>query len=107
MHDPFGQLEALGYGALWLPETLGRDPFAHIAHLAGSDVEALKAATRPEQFVATISDATRILVDVFQRAAATLPDARRQRSMRPTCGWRDPRPRRIPEPVGRPLTVRP
>lgn len=28
------RLEALGYGALWLPETLGRDPFAHIAHLA-------------------------------------------------------------------------
>jgi probable F420-dependent oxidoreductase len=27
-------LEQLGYGALWLPETLGRDPFAHIAHLA-------------------------------------------------------------------------
>lgn len=29
-----GRLEALGYSALWLPETLGRDPFAHIAHLA-------------------------------------------------------------------------
>jgi probable F420-dependent oxidoreductase len=28
------RLEALGYGALWLPETLGRDPFAHIAFLA-------------------------------------------------------------------------
>lgn len=27
-------LEELGYGALWLPETLGRDPFVHIAHLA-------------------------------------------------------------------------
>lgn len=27
-------LDAAGYGALWLPETLGRDPFAHIAHLA-------------------------------------------------------------------------
>jgi len=27
-------LEELGYGALWLPETMGRDPFAHIAHLA-------------------------------------------------------------------------
>jgi probable F420-dependent oxidoreductase len=27
------RVEALGYGALWLPETLGRDPFAHIAHL--------------------------------------------------------------------------
>jgi probable F420-dependent oxidoreductase len=29
-----GRVEALGYSALWLPDTLGRDPFAHIAHLA-------------------------------------------------------------------------
>lgn len=28
------RLEELGYGALWLPETLGRDPFVHVAHLA-------------------------------------------------------------------------
>ncbi len=28
------QVEAFGYGVLWLPETLGRDPFAHAAHLA-------------------------------------------------------------------------
>lgn len=28
------RVEALGYSALWLPETIGRDPFAHIAHLA-------------------------------------------------------------------------
>lgn len=27
-------VDELGYGALWLPETMGRDPFAHIAHLA-------------------------------------------------------------------------
>ena len=27
-------VDDLGYGALWLPETMGRDPFAHIAHLA-------------------------------------------------------------------------
>lgn len=27
------RLESLGYGALWLPETLGRDPFAHGALL--------------------------------------------------------------------------
>ena len=27
------RLEALGYGALWIPETLGRDPFAHAAVL--------------------------------------------------------------------------
>src|SRR5262245_13793350 len=28
------RIEALGYSALWLPDTLGRDPFATIAHLA-------------------------------------------------------------------------
>ena len=27
------RLESLGYGALWIPETLGRDPFAHAALL--------------------------------------------------------------------------
>lgn len=27
-------VEELGYGALWLPETMGRDPFVHISHLA-------------------------------------------------------------------------
>jgi len=37
-------LQDLGYGALWLPETMGRDPFAHIAHLAG-EVEGLTFAT--------------------------------------------------------------
>jgi probable F420-dependent oxidoreductase len=28
------RIEELGYSALWLPETVGRDPFAHLAHLA-------------------------------------------------------------------------
>ncbi|HEU5152907.1 MAG TPA: TIGR03620 family F420-dependent LLM class oxidoreductase [Iamia sp.] len=28
------EVEGLGFGAVWLPETTGRDPFAHIAHLA-------------------------------------------------------------------------
>jgi probable F420-dependent oxidoreductase len=28
------RIESLGYSALWLPETVGRDPFAHLAHLA-------------------------------------------------------------------------
>jgi probable F420-dependent oxidoreductase len=28
------RIEQLGYSALWLPDTVGRDPFAHIAHLA-------------------------------------------------------------------------
>ncbi len=26
--------EELGYGTLWVPETMGRDPFVHLAHLA-------------------------------------------------------------------------
>ena len=30
------RVEELGYGTLWLPETAGRDPFAHAAHLAGA-----------------------------------------------------------------------
>ena len=30
-----GRLEAWGYGALWLPEAVGRDPFALIGYLAG------------------------------------------------------------------------
>jgi probable F420-dependent oxidoreductase len=29
------KVEGLGYSTLWLPDTVGRDPFAHIAHLAG------------------------------------------------------------------------
>lgn len=29
-----GELEEHGYGALWLPETFGRDPFVHAGHLA-------------------------------------------------------------------------
>lgn len=29
-------LQEQGYGALWVPETAGRDPFTHIAHLAGT-----------------------------------------------------------------------
>ena len=29
-----GRIEQLAYSALWLPDTVGRDPFAHMAHLA-------------------------------------------------------------------------
>jgi probable F420-dependent oxidoreductase len=28
------QVEACGYGALWIPEAIGREPFVHLAHLA-------------------------------------------------------------------------
>jgi probable F420-dependent oxidoreductase len=39
-----GRVEQLGYSALWLPDTIGRDPFAHIAWLA-SQTESLVFAT--------------------------------------------------------------
>ena len=32
--DAAARIEQLGFSALWLPETVGRDPFAHIAFLA-------------------------------------------------------------------------
>jgi len=37
-------VESLGYSTLWLPDTVGRDPFAHIAWL-GSQTENLQFAT--------------------------------------------------------------
>jgi len=36
-------LESLGYGALWIPETLGRDPFVHAAHLLGGTTDLVVA----------------------------------------------------------------
>jgi len=39
-----GYIESLGYSTLWLPDTVGRDPFAHIAWL-GSQTSALNFAT--------------------------------------------------------------
>jgi probable F420-dependent oxidoreductase len=38
------RIEGLGYSALWIPDTVGRDPFAHIAHLA-RDTSTLVFAT--------------------------------------------------------------
>lgn len=38
------RVEALGYSTLWLPDTVGRDPFAHIAWL-GSQTTTLNFAT--------------------------------------------------------------
>jgi probable F420-dependent oxidoreductase len=38
------RIEALGYSTLWLPEVVGRDPFAHIAFLA-SETTSLGFAT--------------------------------------------------------------
>ncbi|MDX2379086.1 MAG: TIGR03620 family F420-dependent LLM class oxidoreductase [Acidimicrobiia bacterium] len=42
--DVAGRIESLGYSTLWLPDTVGRDPFAHIAWLA-SQTESLQFAT--------------------------------------------------------------
>jgi len=39
-----GRVESLGYSTLWLPDTVGRDPFAHIAWLA-SQTSTLQFAT--------------------------------------------------------------
>lgn len=39
-----GRIESLGYSTLWLPDTVGRDPFAHIAWLA-SQTSTLQFAT--------------------------------------------------------------
>ena len=33
------RLEAWGYGALWIPEAVGRDPFSLIGYLAAGFVE--------------------------------------------------------------------
>ena len=42
--DTAGRIESLGYSTMWMPETVGRDPFAHIAWL-GSQTETLQFAT--------------------------------------------------------------
>jgi probable F420-dependent oxidoreductase len=39
-----GRIESLGYSTMWMPDTVGRDPFAHIAWLA-SQTETLQFAT--------------------------------------------------------------
>jgi probable F420-dependent oxidoreductase len=42
--DAVAEIESLGYGAVWLPEAAGRDPFAHSAVLLGATTR-LVAAT--------------------------------------------------------------
>ena len=42
--DTAGYIESLGYSTLWLPDTVGRDPFSHIAWL-GSQTTDLNFAT--------------------------------------------------------------
>ena len=38
------KVESFGYGALWIPEAVGREPFAHLAYLA-SQTSSLVLAT--------------------------------------------------------------
>lgn len=42
--DMAGRIESLGYSTLWLPDTVGRDPFVHIGWL-GSQTTTLQFAT--------------------------------------------------------------
>ena len=41
--DFAAQVESWGYGALWIPETVGRDPFVTLTHLAGHTSELVLA----------------------------------------------------------------
>ena len=58
--------EALGYSALWLPETMGRDPFAHAAHLA--------AATRSLTLATGVANIHHRHPGVMHQAAQTLAE---------------------------------
>lgn len=60
------RIEELGYSTLWLPETTGRDPFAHIAHLAHF-TESLRFATG-------IANIHHRHPGVMKQAAATLAE---------------------------------
>ena len=42
--DAAGRIESLGYSTLWVPDTVGRDPFTHLAWLA-SQTDTLQFAT--------------------------------------------------------------
>lgn len=42
--DAAGRIESLGYSTLWVPDTVGRDPFTHLAWL-GSQTSTLQFAT--------------------------------------------------------------
>ena len=52
--DVAAELESLGYGALWIPETVGRDPFVLAAMLLGATSELVLATG-----IANIHAATR------------------------------------------------
>ena len=72
-----GQLEEWGYGALWIPEAVGRDPFGLLAYLAAG-TERLILATG--------------IANIYARAdAVRLPQATRWLSAGPECGPQGPR----------------
>lgn len=58
------QIEGLGYGALWVPDTLGRDPFAHLAFLA-TTTSTLRLATGIAGIHARHPGATRQAADTL------------------------------------------
>lgn len=60
------RVESLGYSMLWLPETTGRDPFAHIAHLANH--------TETLHFATGIANIYNRHPGVMKQAAATLAE---------------------------------
>src|SRR6202047_2162886 len=61
------QAEKLGYGALWIPEAVGREPFAHSAYLA-AQTERIVFATGIANIWArdpiTMSAASKTVADV-------------------------------------------
>ena len=61
-----GRIESLGYAALWLPESTGRDPFTHIAHLANH--------TERLGFATGIANIFHRLPGVTKQAALTLAE---------------------------------
>lgn len=65
------RIESLGYSTLWLPETLGRDPFSHIAHLA--------ALTETLQFATGIANVWNRHPGSMRQAALTVSEASRGR----------------------------
>jgi probable F420-dependent oxidoreductase len=65
--EEFAQrIDELGYSFLWIPETTGRDPFAHIAYLA--------SGTENLHFATGIANIYHRLPGVTRQAAATLAE---------------------------------
>jgi alkanesulfonate monooxygenase SsuD/methylene tetrahydromethanopterin reductase-like flavin-dependent oxidoreductase (luciferase family) len=61
-----GRLEVMGYSTLWLPEVVGRDPFAHIAFLS--------AQTSSLGFATGIANIHHRLPGMMKQAANTVAE---------------------------------